>query len=91
MNIDDTFNEWAAITKSDIVNFDGSTYSATAAVKAVPALSVYAGGAGIVVAVSESGSAVNFTVTAGQVLPVKCIRVNSTSTTATLMVALYRV
>ena len=89
MNFDDIFNEWAAITKSDTVNFDGSTYSATAAVKAVPALSVYAGGAGVVVAVSESGAAVSFTVTAGQVLPLKCIRVNSTSTTATLMVALY--
>jgi hypothetical protein len=31
----------------------------------------------------------NFTVTAGQTLPLQLIRVNSTNTTATLMVALY--
>lgn len=91
MNTDDTYNEAAAITKSDTVNFDGSTYSATADVKATPAMGIYAGGAGVVVAVFEDGTAVNFTVTAGQLLPLKCIRVNSTSTTASLMVALYHV
>jgi diaminohydroxyphosphoribosylaminopyrimidine deaminase/5-amino-6-(5-phosphoribosylamino)uracil reductase len=48
-------------------------------------------GAGIVVVVFEDGTAVNFTAVAGQVLDLKCIRVNSTTTTATLMVALYQV
>ena len=91
MTSTDIFKKGVAITKSDTVNFDGSTYSATAAVKAVPALSVYVGGAGIVVVVFEDGTAVNFTAVAGQVLDLKCIRVNSTTTTATLMVALYQV
>ena len=91
MTSTDIFNKGVAITKSDTVNFDGSTYSATAAVKAVPALSVYVGGAGIVVVVFEDGTAVNFTAVAGQVLPLKCIPVNSTTPPATLMVALYQV
>jgi hypothetical protein len=52
---------------------------------------IYAGGAGIVVAIMEDGGARNFTVTAGQTLPLRAKRVNSTSTTATLMQALYRI
>jgi len=91
MNTDNTFNRAESISKSDTVNFDGSTYSATAAVKATPAYGIYAGGAGVVVAVFEDGTTASFTVTAGQLLPLKCIRVNSTSTTATLMIALYHV
>jgi len=43
------------------------------------------------VAVFEDGSTGAFTVLAGTVLPLKCIRVNSTTTTATLMNALYQV
>ena len=85
------YNRAVPITKSDTVNFDGSTYSANAATKAIPADAIYVGGAGIVVAVFEDGSAINFTANAGQVLPLKCIRVNSATTTATLMVALYSV
>lgn len=85
------YNRAVAITKSDTVNYDGSTYSATAATKAIPAEAIYVGGAGIVVAVFEDGSAVNFTAIAGEILPLKTIRVNSTTTTATLMVALYSV
>jgi hypothetical protein len=79
-----------AITKSDTVNYDGSTYSATAKTKAIPADAIYVGGAGIVVAIFEDGSAVNFTAVAGEILPLRTIRVNSTTTTATLMVALYQ-
>lgn len=78
-----------AITKSDTVNYDGSTYAANAATKAIPADAIYVGGAGIVVAILENGQAVNFTAVAGQILPLRTIRVNSTTTTATLMVALY--
>ena len=85
------YNRSILIAKSDTVNYDGSTYSATAATKAIPAEAIYAGGAGIVVAVFEDGSTSNFTVVAGEILPIKTIRVNSTTTTATLMNALYTV
>jgi hypothetical protein len=53
--------------------------------------SIFVGGAGIVVAVFEDGSTGAFTVPAGATLPLKCIRVNSTTTTATLMNALYQI
>ena len=86
-----TYNRAIAITTSDTVNFDGSTYSATPTTKAITAEAVYCGGAGVVVAVFPDGSTANFTVTGGQTLPLTTIRVNSTSTTATLMVALYEV
>lgn len=79
-----------AIVKSDTVNYDGSTYSGTATVKAIPADAIYVGGAGIVVAVFEDGSTVNFTAVAGEILPIRTIRVNSGSTTASLMAALYQ-
>jgi len=45
-----TFNRSVLIAKSDTVNFDGSTYSASAATKAIPADAIFVGGAGIVVA-----------------------------------------
>lgn len=80
-----------AINKSDTVNYDGTTYSASAATKAIPADAIYVGGTGIVVAVFEDGSTANFTAAVGEILPLKTIRVNSTTTTATLMVALYLV
>jgi hypothetical protein len=86
----DTYNKSVVITKSDSVNFDGSTYAANAATKALPADAIFVGGAGVVVAVFENGSTAPFTVTAGTMLPLKCIRVNSTSTTATLMNAMYQ-
>jgi hypothetical protein len=84
----DYYSRAVAITKSDTVNYDGTT-TASAATKAIPADAIYVGGAGIVVAIFEDGSAVNFTATAGQILPIKTIRVNSGTTTATLMAALY--
>lgn len=83
------YSRAVAITKSDTVNYDGTTYSAVAAGKAIPADAIYVGGAGIVVAIFEDGSAVNFTAVAGEILPLRTIRVNSTTTTATLMVAMY--
>ena len=86
-----TYNRSVVITKSDTVNFDGSTYSASASTKAIPADAIFVGGAGGVVAIFEDGSLAPFTVLAGTVLPLKCIRVNSTSTTATLMNALYQI
>lgn len=86
-----TFNRSVLIAKSDTVNFDGSTYAANAATEAIPADAIFVGGAGIVVAVFEDGTTGAFTVAAGTLLPLKCIRVNSTTTTATLMNALYQV
>lgn len=84
------YNRAVAITKSDTVNYDGSTYSAAAATKAIPAPAIYVGGAGIVVAIFEDGSNAQFTCVAGQILPIKTIRVNSTTTSATLLLALYQ-
>lgn len=85
------YNRGVAITKSDTVNFDGSTYSATAATKAIPAEAIWVGGTGVVVVVFEDGTTQSFTCTAGELLTVKAIRVNSGSTTATSMLALYTV
>lgn len=85
------FNRAVAITKSDTVNYDGSTYSASTATKAFPAEAVYVGAAGVVALVSENGDVNNFTANAGEILPYKSIRVNSTNTTASLMNALYTV
>lgn len=89
--LSNTYNRAVVVTVSNTVNFDGSTYAANAATKAIPADALFVGGAGIVVAVFEDGSNAQFTVTAGTTLPLKCIRVNSTTTTATLMNALYQV
>lgn len=79
----DFYNRAVAITPSDTVNITapGQASSLTDA--------VYVGGAGVVVAVFEDGSTVNFTAVAGEILPLRLKRVNSTSTTATLMNALY--
>lgn len=87
------YNRAVAITKSDTINYDGTTYSANPAgqYKPIPADAIYVGGAGIVVAVCEDGSAPQFTCVAGQILPVKTIRVNSTTTSATLLLALFYV
>jgi hypothetical protein len=67
-----------AITKHDTTNFPNGECSA-----------IWVGGAGIVAAVFRDDSVVQFTCVAGTVLPLQCKRVNSTNTTATLMVALY--
>lgn len=83
------------ITKSDTVNFDGTvasttgTYQTSGNTKPIPADAIYVGGAGIVVAVFEDGTTVSHTAVAGETLPFRTIRVNSTTTTATLMNALY--
>lgn len=83
-----SYGRATAITKSDTINIDG-TYSVTPC--AVPCDAIYVGGAGIVVVVFQDGSTIQLTAVAGEVLPVRAIRVNSTTTTATLMAALYDV
>lgn len=51
---------------------------------------LYVGGAGNAVLVDTAGNAVTFTaIPAGSFLPVQVLRVNSTNTTATGIVALY--
>ena len=66
-----------AITPSDSTNF-------TFVVRGI-----YVGGAGNVVIVNQDLTTCTFTgVPAGTILPVKAVRVNSTSTTATAMVGL---
>jgi hypothetical protein len=85
----DYYGRFRAIVPSDTVNIDGSTYAANAATKAIPCEGIYVGGAGIVVVIQENGEACNFTAVAGEILPMKAIRVNSTNTTGTLLVALY--
>lgn len=85
------YNRSLPITKSDTVNYDGSTFAANAATKAIPADAIYVGGAGVVVVVYENGQTDQFTAAAGEILPIRSIRVNSTTTTATLMAALYTV
>lgn len=66
----------ASITPSDSVDFANVTRR------------IYVGGAGIVQCVmAGDGAVVPHTVPAGGVLDVRCKRVNSTSTTATLLVA----
>jgi hypothetical protein len=52
--------------------------------------SLWVGGAGIVVALMEDNTVAQFTCVAGSLLPITFKRVNSTTTTATLMVALYQ-
>lgn len=68
-----------AVTKSDTVNIPR---------KATRGL--YVGVGGDVVVVFENGDAVTFKdVPAGEILPVEAVRVNSTNTTATDILALY--
>lgn len=69
-----------AITKSDTVNFP---VSANAIYVGTP------GATGTVVVALEDGTTVNFVgVPAGTILPIRCIRVNNTTTTASDLVAL---
>ena len=78
------YNRAIAIVKSDTVNLDtvnGTRLSA-----------IYVGGAGNIVVVYDDGSTVTLTgCLAGTILPITCLRVNSTSTTATAMVGLYQI
>ena len=78
------YNFALAITKSDTVNFPLGVNDGLCD-------AIYVGGAGIVVAILQDNSAVAFTCIAGQMLPVKAKRVNSTTTSATVMVAMYYV
>jgi len=70
--------DWETVTPSDSVNLTD-----------VPR-AIYVGGTGDVVAVSADGSVKTFAnVSAGSILPIRPVRINSTSTTATSLLALY--
>jgi hypothetical protein len=70
--------DWEAVTPSDSTDF---SYTPRA---------IYVGGTGNIAAVSADGSVEVFSnVSAGSVLPIRPVRINSTSTTATLLLALY--
>jgi len=70
---------YAAITPSDTTDF---TQGVTRG--------IYVGGAGNIVCVMEDGSSVSFAgVLAGVWYPIRCKRINSTSTTATNLVGLF--
>ena len=74
-----TYNKLSAITKSDTVDFPLG-----------PPDAIYVGGAGVVALVFQDGTIVNVTAVAGSFLPFGLVkRVNSTDTTATVMVACY--
>lgn len=71
--------DYAAITPHDSTDFVGFVTRG-----------IYVGGAGNVVAVRYDDTPITFSgVPAGTVLPIRARRVNNTSTTATLLVALY--
>lgn len=78
MNEFNSAGDAVAVTPSDTVSL-GET-----------ARGLYVGGAGNVVLITGAGRAVTFTdVPAGTILPIRFTRVNSTSTTATNMVAMF--
>ena len=67
-----------AVTKHDSTDFTNVSRA------------IYVGGAGDVAAVMADGTVLTFSaVPAGTLLPIRCKRINSTNTTATLMLALY--
>jgi hypothetical protein len=83
-----SYNKWVAITKSDTINIGEVTANDG---NALLPDAVYVGGAGNVVAVASDNSTATFTAVAGSTILIQPKRVNSTSTTATAMVALYQV
>lgn len=83
MTANPIYTKGVDITKSNTQNF-GKQGTADECCSAI-----YVGGAGIVAVVFQDDTVVNFTAVAGGYLYVKAKRVNSTNTTATLMVALY--
>ena len=68
-----------AVTPSDVNNFARGVCQG-----------IYVGGAGAIAAVMEDGTVATFSaVPVGTLLPIRATRVNSTNTTATLLLALY--
>lgn len=87
------YNRAELITKSDSINQDGTTAANLTGTinRAKPFEAIFVGGTGIVVVVMEDYTTQAFTCAVGEILPVKGIRVNASTTSATLMEALYTV
>ncbi len=82
---------YEAVTPSDTINFTGPSDN-IAAGPSGDALcnAIFVGVGGNIVAVRDDDTTITFTgAVAGSILPIKCKRINSTSTTATDMVALF--
>ena len=81
-----------AITLSDTVNFDSTTQSTTTT-KAIPADAIQIGAAGAtgtaVIALQDGTTVTLVGLIAGFILPLKCIRINSTTSTVTSCTAFY--
>ena len=80
----DPSNHYEAVTPSDTTNFTGPSNGTSLA------QAIYVGVGGDMVAIRDDDTAITFTgVVAGTIIPVQAKRINSTSTTATNMVALF--
>ncbi len=82
---------YEAVTPSDSVNFTGPSDN-IAAGPSGDALcqAIFVGVGGIIVAIRDDDTAVTFTgAVAGTILPIQAKRINTTTTTATNMVALF--
>jgi hypothetical protein len=81
---------YEAVTPSDTDNFTGPVGLGAGPGGDVLANAIFVGVGGIVVAIRDDDTAITFTGTiSGSILPIKCKRINSTTTTATDMVALF--
>ncbi len=76
------YNKGIAITKSDTVNIVGPKPLTDA---------IFVGATGVMIVVWQDDTTSAFTCAVGEIVPVAAKRVNSGSTTADLMVALYQV
>jgi len=71
---------YVAVTPDNATNIDGDNLTR----------GLYVGTGGDLVAVDRDGTAITFVaVPTGAILPIRCVRVNSTSTTASDIVALF--
>ena len=89
--VNDTYNRWETVTPSDTVNLDGTTFSGTATQRPSPCDALHVSVTGTLTAVMASGKAVQFPVSGIGVIRIRAIRVNSTGTAATGILALYQV
>lgn len=95
-NVSNQYNRAAAITPSDTINLDGSfAVVADAQAHAIPCDAIYvgtvSGAAGTLACVFQNDVAVTFTgLLAGRIYEFRAVRVKSTGTDATNLVALYR-
>jgi hypothetical protein len=83
------FNYAKPIAKSDTVFSPTMPPGGTGAGGRYPD-AIWVGGAGVVACIFDDGSEVDITVTAGTILPIRCARVNNTTTTATLLVGMWQ-